>query len=190
MCYASFFPKNIAQLFIKFTHRFVAIELLTFCKNAKTILLLKRALGISYVNRIDFFCFLTFIKKIGFCKWMNIKMTVIIKRQRARFYIQKKQKTFETFKKKLDNSRCAFVYKKQYTLRYRIFSWIFWSWHLYTKSIILWVTWRFYIQKPRHFAKSKIISDTYLYTKIRHFAFRDFSLDFWSWHLYTIAAWR
>ena len=30
----SFF-KNIAQLFIKFTHSFVAIELLTLCKNAK-----------------------------------------------------------------------------------------------------------------------------------------------------------
>ena len=30
-----FFFKNIAQLFIKFTHSFVAIELLTFCKNEK-----------------------------------------------------------------------------------------------------------------------------------------------------------
>ena len=42
------FFKNIPQLFINFTHSFVAIELLTFCKNAekKTILLLERALTI------------------------------------------------------------------------------------------------------------------------------------------------
>ena len=30
-----YFYKNIAQLFINFTHSFVAIELLTFWKNAK-----------------------------------------------------------------------------------------------------------------------------------------------------------
>ena len=30
-----FFSKNIAQVFIKFTHSFVAIELLTFCQNEK-----------------------------------------------------------------------------------------------------------------------------------------------------------
>ena len=38
------------RLFIKFAHSLVAIELLTFCNNEKTILLLKRALGIG-----DFF---------------------------------------------------------------------------------------------------------------------------------------
>ena len=46
-CVVHHFFKNIVQLFIKFTHRFVALELLTFCKNAKkNILLLKRALTI------------------------------------------------------------------------------------------------------------------------------------------------
>ena len=40
------FFKNIVQVFIKFTHSFVAIELLNFCKNGKTILLLGRALTI------------------------------------------------------------------------------------------------------------------------------------------------
>ena len=38
--------KNIVQVFINFTHSFVAIELLTFCKNAKKYLLIKRALTI------------------------------------------------------------------------------------------------------------------------------------------------
>ena len=46
LCRAPSFLKNILQLFINFTHSFVAIELLTFCKNAKTILLLERALTI------------------------------------------------------------------------------------------------------------------------------------------------
>ena len=31
----------------------------------------------------------------------------------------------------------------------------FWNWYLYTKSIILCVTWRFYIQKYRHFTKNQ-----------------------------------
>ena len=66
------------------------------CK--KTILLLKRALGIPYVNRIDFFCFLTFRKKIGFCIWMKITMSAIVERQRARFYEQKKQKNCEALR--------------------------------------------------------------------------------------------
>ena len=53
------------------------------------ILLLKRALGIPYVTRIDFFCFLyikKFRKKFGFCIWKKITMTAIIERQRARLY--------------------------------------------------------------------------------------------------------
>ena len=35
LCSALIFVKNILQFFIIFTHIFVAIELLTFCKNAK-----------------------------------------------------------------------------------------------------------------------------------------------------------
>ena len=59
------FFKNIVQVFIKFTHIFVAIELLSFCKNAKkTILLLKRALGILYVKRIGLFLLFVYIKNI------------------------------------------------------------------------------------------------------------------------------
>ena len=112
---------------MKFAHSFVAIELLTFCKNVKTILLLKRALGIPYVNRIDFFIFFvyikTFRKKIGFCILMKIIMTAIIERQRARFYIHKKQKL-----------RNVFIYKKPDTFQK-------------SRQFPL----RFYIQKSIHF---------------------------------------
>ena len=67
----------------------------------KTILLLERALGIPYVNRIDF-CLLfvhikTFRKKIGFCIRMKIMMTAIIERQRARLYTQKAKKLLNVF---------------------------------------------------------------------------------------------
>ena len=57
----------------------------------KTILLLKRALGIPYVNRIDFLLFVyikTFRKKLVFI-WMQITMTAIIEGQRARLYTKK-----------------------------------------------------------------------------------------------------
>ena len=50
----------------------------------------------------------------------------------------------------------AFILKKHDTLRY--------------------VT--FFIQKGRHFAKSKTICDTFLYTKIWDLELRDFSLNF------------
>ena len=36
---------------------------------------------------------------------------------------------------------------------------------IYTKSMTLCVTWRFYIEKARHFAKIKTICDTFIYKK-------------------------
>ena len=80
---------------------------------------------------------------------------------------------------KLDNFRYVFIFKKPYTWRSGIFM-NFWSWHLYTKSMTLCVMWRFYIQKARHFARSKTICDTFLYTKSGTFALRNFSLNFWN----------
>ena len=56
---------------------------------------------------------------------MKITMSAIVERQSARFYEQKKQKIAQRLKKKLDNFRFVFVYKKVYTLRYRIFHEIF-----------------------------------------------------------------
>ena len=63
-------------------------------------------------------------------------------------------------------------------LRLRDFLWKFWSWHLYTKSMTLCVTWRFYIEKPWYFAKSKIICVTFLYKKIRTLYVTQFFVEF------------
>ena len=56
---------------------------------------------------------------------MKIAMTAIVERQRARFYIQKKQKNCETYKKIARQFPLHFIYKRQCTLRYRIFHEIF-----------------------------------------------------------------
>ena len=45
------FSKNIVQVFIKFTHSFVAIELLTFCKNAKKLFYCSRELSLFWLNK-------------------------------------------------------------------------------------------------------------------------------------------
>ena len=121
-----FFSKNIAQVFIKLTQSFVAIELLTFCKHAKqSILLLKRALGISYVNRIDFFllfvyknvsknCFFYINENYDNCHHRKTTRTFIYTRRRKNsqaFLYTKSQTHF----KKLGNFRYVFQYKEQYT---------------------------------------------------------------------------
>ena len=41
-----FFLKNIAQVFIKYTHSFVSIELLTFFKNAKKLFYCPKELSV------------------------------------------------------------------------------------------------------------------------------------------------
>ena len=89
-------------------------------------------------------------------------------------FIYKKRDTFQ----KSRQFPLRFYIQKAINFTFRDSSWNFWSWHLYTKSMTLCVTWCFYIQKARHFAKSNTICDTFLYTKILHFAFRDFSLNF------------
>ena len=69
-------------------------------KSKKTILVLKRALEIPYVNRFDFFAFWVYknvSQKSVFCIGIRITMTAIIEKQRARFYIQKSKKNYETF---------------------------------------------------------------------------------------------
>ena len=45
------FFKSIVQVFIKFTHSFVAIELLTFCKNAKKLFYCSRELSLFWLNK-------------------------------------------------------------------------------------------------------------------------------------------
>ena len=64
------------------------------------------------------------------------------------------------------------------------FSWNIWFWHLYTKSRTLCVTWRFYIQKARHFAKKKTICVTFLYQNPHTFRYAIFDWIFqirWGW---------
>ena len=51
LCRASFFFKNIVQLFINFTHSFAAIELLTFCKNAKKLYYCSGELSLFWLNK-------------------------------------------------------------------------------------------------------------------------------------------
>ena len=46
----SFFKNNL-QLFIKFTHSFLAIELLTFCKNVKKLFYCSRELSLFWLNK-------------------------------------------------------------------------------------------------------------------------------------------
>ena len=81
-------------------------------------------------------------------------------------YIQRAKKTkrlyvytkIQTLCKKQDNLRYVFIHKKPSTLRYAIFHEIFESSiYIYMQSMTLCVMWRFYIQKSRHFAKSKTI---------------------------------
>ena len=142
------------MLFIKFTLSFVAIELMTLCKMQDHYFIAQESSRYSVRKQDWFFCFLCikkmFRKKNGFCVCMKITITAIIKRQRARFYPQKKRKIakhlntkIHTLFKKLDNSRYVFIHKKSYTLRYGIFM-NFWSVHFNTKNMTLCVTRRFY----------------------------------------------
>ena len=79
---------------------------------------------------------------------MKIKMTAISRKQRARFYMYKKQKNYRMFLytkrhtlcQKQDNYRCVFMYKKQDTLRYAVFMKILKLAFIYTKSMTLCVT--------------------------------------------------
>ena len=100
MCRALFFSKNIAQIFIKFTHSFVAIELLNFCNKAKKLFIAQESSWYSVHKQENV------SQKIGFCTLMKIKMTAIIERQRALVYTQKA--------KKLRND---FIYKKPETFQ-------------------------------------------------------------------------
>ena len=51
LCSALLFFKNNLQLYINFTHNFVAIELLTFCKNAKKLFYRLRELSLFWLNK-------------------------------------------------------------------------------------------------------------------------------------------
>ena len=127
-----------------------------------------------------FFLLFDVSQKIGFLYEWKLQWLPSSKDNAHVFTYKKSKKIAKRFKKKARQFPLRFCIQKAIHFPLEDFSWIFWSWHLYRKSIKLWVTWSFYIQKARHFAKTKIICNTFIYTKIRYFAFRDFSLDFWN----------
>ena len=92
--------KNIVQLFIKLTHSFVAIELLTFCKNTKKYFIAQSSSRYSVRKQDWFFAFCRYknvSQKYWFLILMRITMTAIIERQRARLYTQKAEKIAKRF---------------------------------------------------------------------------------------------
>ena len=76
-------------------------------------------------------------------------------------FIYKKPDTFQ----KARQFPLHFCVQKAWHFTLRDFSWKFWIWYLYTKSMTLCVLWRFYIHKAGHSAKSKKTCVTFLYTK-------------------------
>ena len=93
-------------------------------------------------------------------------------------YVKKAKNVKGFYCKKQDNFRYAFKHKKQNTLHYAIFNENFLSWHLHTKIIKLFVTWRFYMKKARHLARIKTICVAFLYTRIRTFFVTQFFIAF------------
>ena len=117
-------------------------------------------------------------------------MTAIGERHRELFYLYKQtekqirnrcyiQKARHFSKSKTIS--VTFWYTESRTLDLTRFFMKFWSWHLYSKSMTLCITWLFYIEKGTHFAKSKTICLTFLYTTIRTLYVTRFLLNFWNW---------
>ena len=113
-------------------------------------------------------------------------MTAISEIQRAHFYIYKKAKTIPKrfyiqksghFAKNKTIS-VTFLYIKSTTLYVtRFFMKILKLAFIYKKHVTLRCV-TFYLQKFRHFAKSKTICVIFYMQKSGHFALRDFSLNF------------
>ena len=105
----------------------------------------------------------------------NVNIYIYIYRQKnaKRLYKQKACR----FSKSKTICIYVFIYKKQDTLPYAVFHEKL-GWHFYTKIMTLYVTWRFYIYKARHFAKSKTICVTLLNIKRRTLYFKQFFVEF------------
>ena len=71
---ANFFSKIILQLYINFTHSFVGIELLTFCKNAKKLIYCLRELSLFWSNKYYSLWKQGYIKKYIF----NIHLDILV----------------------------------------------------------------------------------------------------------------
>ena len=145
LCSAPFPPQKYCKVIYQIYAHFCCYWNIDFLqKYKKTILLLKRALSIPYVNRIVFYLFLcilkTFRKKIGFCIWIKLQWLQSSK-DNAYVYIHKnKNKVLNVFTYENPDT---FQKARQFPLRFNTkthtldvtgFSCNFWSWHLYTKA--------------------------------------------------------
>ena len=125
----------------------------------KTILLLKRALGIPYVNRIDFF---------AFCVYKNVsqKKKVFVYEWKLQWLPSEKDNVHNLYIQKAKTLQNPFIYKKPDTLqKARQFSLRFYiqkARHFTLRDF----SWKFeavlYIQKSWHFA----LGDVFVYKKL------------------------
>ena len=92
----------------------------------------------------------------------------------VKYFIYKKPDTLQKARQFL----LRFYIQKSWRFTLRNLSWKLWSWRLYTKSMTLCVTRRFYIQKSGHLVKNKTICVTFLYTKIRTLCVTRFFIEF------------
>ena len=117
---------------------------------------------------------------------MRPSQSVHTKKERRRYTKSSKNcetciyKNIQTLRKNQENFHYIVIYKNPDTLFYAIFH-EFLSWNLYTKSLTLFVTWIFYIQKAWHLAKIMTMYVTFYIQKSGHFPSRSFSLNFWNW---------
>ena len=117
---------------------------------------------------------------------MRPSQSVHTKKERRRYTKSSKKcetciyKNIQTLRKNQENFHYIVIYKNPDTLFYAIFH-EFLSWNLYTKSLTLFVTWIFYIQKAWHLAKIMTMYVTFYIQKSGHFPSRSFSLNFWNW---------
>ena len=148
---------------------------MTLCKSAKNHFIAQessRYFGFFLpVRKQDWFCF-------DFCAYKNFsqKKWIFIYECKFQWLLSARDNVhFFIFSKINKNAKRLYIHReqdtlqkaRQFPLRFYIqkswhftsidFLWNFWSWHLYTKSMIFCVTWRFYIQKAGHFAKRKTI---------------------------------
>ena len=171
-----FFFKNSVQVFIKFTHSFVAIELLNFCKNAKNYFIAQESSRYS-VRKQDWFLTFCVYKNVSQKNWflymyenyddchhrktMDTFIYANSKKNCETFLYTKSQTLF----KKLDNYRYVFKYKKPYTWRYGIFMKILKFAFIYKNHDNLRYVTFLYTKSSRHFAKIETICDTFYVQK-------------------------
>ena len=109
-------------------------------------------------------------------QWKRMRTFLYIPKAKILWSVFIIQKSRHFAKSKTISITCLFT--KCRTLYDTRFSWNFWISRLFTRSMTLCVTWRFYILKTLHFEKIKTIFHIFLYTKIRTFCVTRFFIEF------------